>query len=442
MRRSRTRFAKDLGLTDSVLLGVGFIIGSGIFLFPILMASKAGTFSLVAWVIGGIYTILTGLCFAENAQRKPKAGGLYSYAHDAFGDGLGFVTGWSFWIGYLVTITTETVAVSFYLKFFLTSFPDTSRLIIAIIITLALTFFNYRGVKLGGRIEDSFTIGKLIPLLIFVVVGAFLLNSQNYYPLLPSSSDIQPASAIGAVTILALWAYLGIEIITVPDEEIKEAKRTVPRAIVIGVLVVMSIYLLVSAVALGLGHWENFVNSESPLADLFQAATQKYVGAAGGTLMALGGLISIIGALNAVILGASRILFAMSRDGIFPKEFHHLHDKFRTPDRAMALQTILAIALLLALSNITSLASLAVLFTIIPYLFSTLATIKIIRKDRWKTHILHTRLIPFLAVAFSVGLLFYIDPGILFLGLLILGAGVVFYTVEERWFRNTVKTKS
>src|SRR5205814_7528522 len=101
MRKSATKLPQDLGLLDSVLLGIGFIIGSGIFLFPILMAGKAGTFSLLSWVIGGVYTILTGLCFAENASRNPKAGGPYSFAHDSFGNLVGFMTGWTFWIGYV-----------------------------------------------------------------------------------------------------------------------------------------------------------------------------------------------------------------------------------------------------------------------------------------------------------------------------------------------------
>src|SRR3989442_3010688 len=114
MRRTRTHFSKELGLRDSVLLGVGFIIGSGIFLFPILMASMAGTYSLLSLVIGGIYTILTGLCFAENAARIPRAGGLYSYAHQGLGNTIGFLSDCAFWIGYLLTISPETKAIAGY----------------------------------------------------------------------------------------------------------------------------------------------------------------------------------------------------------------------------------------------------------------------------------------------------------------------------------------
>ncbi len=428
MRKVRTKFTKDLGLFDAILLGIGFIIGSGIFLFPIIMASRAGTFSLVAWAIAGIYSILTGLCFAENAQKMPKVGGLYAYAHQSLGNAVGFLTGWSFWIGYWMTIAAETVGVSLYLKFFLPSLPNFTRIIIATLVALILTIVNYRGVRSGGLTGDVLTIGKLAALLIFIIVGLFLIDSQNYYPLLPSDANLLPA--IGSATVFALWAYLGVEIITVPEEEIRDAKRTVPRAIILSVFTVMAMYLLVAGVALGLGPWESYVNSQSPLADIFAAATQRYVGNAGGIVIAAGGLISILGSLNAVILGASRVSYAMARDKLFPTFFNHLHPKFKTPSHAIIIQTILALSLVYVLSDFASLASLTVMFTIIPYLFSCLATIKLIAKTKWRTHVLHTRWTPFLAVAFSAALFYYFQFNVLLLGSGFMLVGLVFYFIS------------
>jgi APA family basic amino acid/polyamine antiporter len=425
MRKIRTKFSKDLGLSDSVLLGIGFIIGSGIFLFPIVMAGVAGTYSLVSWVIAGVYSILTGLCFAENAHKMPKVGGLYAYAHQSFGNTVGFLTGWAFWTGYWMTISTETVATSLYLGFFLPQLPSLSRVLIATILAVILTLVNYRGVKSGGRTEDAFTLGKLIPLLMFAGVGLFLIMPKNYYPLLPPNASLFPA--IGSATIFALWAYLGVEIITVPEEEIKDAKRTVPKAIIISVFMVMGIYLLVASVALGLGRWESFINSQSPLPDLFETATSRYIGPIGGVILAVGGLISILGSLNAVVLGASRISYAMARDRLFPGFLDHLNAKFKTPDRAMLIQSILALSLVYALRDFTTLASLTVLFTIIPYLFSCLATIRLISKAQGKTHVLHTRITPFLAVVFSIALFYYIDWTVLLLGGCFILAGFVLY---------------
>ena len=138
MRRIGTRFSKDLGLRDSVLLGVGFIIGSGIFLFPITMASMAGTYSLLSWVIGGVFTIVTGFCFAENASRIPKAGGLYSYAHQELGNTIGFLAGWSFWIGYWLTISTETTSSTTKRHTSFTKASPSARLTTAILSTSLL----------------------------------------------------------------------------------------------------------------------------------------------------------------------------------------------------------------------------------------------------------------------------------------------------------------
>lgn len=434
MRKVRTKFSKDLGLLDSVLLGIGFIIGSGIFLFPIVMAGVAGTYSLVSWVIAGVYSILTGLCFAENAQKVPRVGGLYAYAHQSFGNTIGFLTGWAFWTGYWMTIATETVGASLYLQFFLPQLSNFWRLLIATLLAVLLTIVNYRGVKSGGRTEDAFTLGKLIPLIMFAVVGLFLIMPKNYYPLLPSNASLFPA--IGSATIFALWAYLGVEIITVPEEEIKDAKRTVPRAIIISVFTVMGIYLLVASVALGLGRWESFINSQSPLPDLFQAATSSFMGSTGGLIMAVGGLISILGSLNAVVLGASRVSYAMAKDRLFPGFFDHLNAKFKTPDRAMLLQSVLALALVYAVRDFETLASLAVLFTIIPYLFSCLATIKLVSKAKGKTNVLHSRITPILAVIFSVGLFYYVGWTALLLGAGFLLAGLGFYLLATRLARG------
>ncbi len=424
MRRTRTRFSKDLGLRDSVLLGVGFIIGSGIFLFPIIMASMAGTYSLVSWVIGGVFTIVTGFCFAENASRIPKAGGLYSYAHQELGNTIGFLAGWSFWIGYWLTISTETKALSLYSAFFLpiSYFNDFSRLLIATAVVIFLTVINYRSVREGAETQDIFTIAKIIPLVIFIAVGVFLIHPQNYYPLLPANVSLAPA--VGSAIILALWAYLGVEIITVPDEEIKDAKRTVPRAILISVLIVMAIYLAVSATALGLAPWSNYVSSKTPLADIFQNATQGTIGNIGGILLAIGGLISIIGSINAVVLGTSRVAYAMARDNLFPSFLNHLHPRFRTPDRAMLLQFILAMVVLYSISDLTKLASLTVLFTIIPYLLSCWATFHLVRRSNWKTRILRTRYTPVIAIIFCIVLFFFVETTVLLLGLAFIVVGL------------------
>jgi amino acid transporter len=427
----KIRFLRGLSFFDSVMLGIGFIIGSGIFLMPLLAAKEAGTYSLVAWLIAGIYCIITSFCFAENAAKLPKAGGLYSYAHEAFGNFIGFITGWTFWLGYWITIATEQWALAWYLKFFLPQLTDFLRVLIAVATGIILTIINFRGVKVSGKVEGGFTIGKLLPLLLFGLVGLLFLNTQNFYPLLPAGKIALPA--IGSATILVLWAFSGAEIITVPEEEIKNARKTVPKAIMISVFTVMAVYLLVSGVFLGISRWENFANSESPLAD----AANIFLGKAGGIILALGGLVSIVGALNAVILASSRISFAMSRDKLFPKSFAKLHKKYRTPYIALFAQMIFASILTFTITDFSTLATLVVFFTIVPYFFSSLAVLRLIKRAKGELHVIKSRIIPIISAVASISLLLlYLNQTLVLsvsFGLLVLG--VIVYLVRKRFLK-------
>jgi len=425
----KIRFVRGLSFFDSVMLGIGFIIGSGIFIMPLLMAQQAGTFSLLAWVIAGIYSMLTAFCFSEAAAKIPKAGGLYSYAHQAFGDGIGFIAGWTFWIGYWITIATETWAIGYYLQFFFPQVALITRVAAAAFVALFLSFINYRGVKVSGDIEDIFTIGKLLPLLLFIVVGLFFIRPQNYFPLIPQ--NISPLPALGSATVLALWAFLGAEIITVPEEEIKNAKKTVPKAILIAAVTVIGIYLLVSAVFLGI-NWQKFATSESPLADAFKEMTSGYLGEFGGIVLAVGALVSIIGALNAVILGSARISYAMSYDKLFPKFFGKLHPKYKTPYVGIIVQTVFALVLTFSLKDFTQLASLAVMFTIIPYTISCLAVLRLIKKSKGEKIILESRIIPLVAVVFSLVLLTRFDPFLLIFGAVFVFIGILFFVFRKK----------
>ena len=425
----KIRFVRGLSFFDSVMLGIGFIIGSGIFIMPLLMAQQAGTFSLLAWVFAGIYSILTAFCFAEAAAKLPRAGGLYSYAHQAFGNGVGFIAGWTFWIGYWITIATEIWAIGYYLQFFLPQVALLTRVMIAAAVAVFLSFINYRGVKISGDIEDIFTIGKLLPLLLFIVVGLFFIQPQNYLPIIPQ--NVSPLPALGSATLLALWAFLGAEIITVPEEEITNARKTVPKAILIAAVTVIGIYMLVSAVFLGI-NWQRFVNSQSPLADAFAAITSGYMGSLGGIIIAVGALVSIIGALNAVILGSARISFAMARDKLFPKFFGKLHPKHKTPYVGIVVQTVFAMILAFSVTNFTELASLAVMFTIIPYTISCLAVLRLIKKAKGDLIVLESRVIPLIAVILSLILLTQFSISLQIFGAAFVFVGVLFFVFRKK----------
>jgi len=387
----RVRLIRGLGYLEAVMLGIGFIVGSGIFIMPLLAAKEAGTFSLVSWVIGGIFSILTGLCFAELAAKVPKAGGPYAYVHRAFGNRTGFIVGWIFWVYYWVTIAGEVLAITLYLQFILPQFNYFLRVFISLVVMIILTVINIRGVKPGSKAENIFTIGKLLSLFLFGIVGLFFVKFSNFYPYLPDGKTV--ISAIGSSTILVLWAYLGAEIITVPEEEIKNAKKNIRKSIMVSIFTTNSLYLLVAFVTLGVVSWTNY-GSYFTLFDI----SKTFMGEIGGYILLIGGLVSIIGALNAVILGCSRIAMAISLDNLFPKPLQHIHKKYRTPDYALVLQTILATILVFVAADFTTAASLSVLLVLVTYLFSCFAVLKLIKRVKGEMLVLESKVAPTISV--------------------------------------------
>jgi amino acid transporter len=329
----RVRLIRGLGYLEAIMLGIGFIVGSGVFIMPLLAAKEAGTLSLFSWIIGGIFSMLTAFCFAELAAKIPKAGGPYAYVHQAFGNATGFMVGWIFWVCYWVTIAGEVLAIALYLQFIFPQLSYFLRILISLIIMIILTAINIKGVKLGSETEDIFTIGKLLPLFLFGIVGLFFVKFSNFYPIIPEGKTM--ISAIGSSTILVLWAYLGVEIITVPEEEIKDAKKNIRKSILVSVLITNSLYLFIAFVTLGVVSWTNYGSYST----LFEVS-KTFMGDVGGYILLIGGLISIIGALNAVILACARIAMAISQDNLFPKPLQHIHKKYKTPDYALILQTI------------------------------------------------------------------------------------------------------
>jgi amino acid transporter len=382
---------RGLGYVEAVMLGIGFIVGSGIFIMPLLAGRQAGTLSLVSWVIGGIFSILTGLCFAELAAKVPGAGGPYTYTHHAFGNTPGFMVGWIFWLYYWVTIAGETLAVALYLQILLPQLTHYILILISIIITVILTIINIKGVKFGGKTEDIFTIGKMFPLIIFIVLGLFFVKFSNFHPYIPEGKTV--LSALGSSTILILWAYLGAEIITVPEEEIKSAKKNIRRAIMVSILITNSLYFLIAFVTLGVMSWTKYGPS-STLVDV----SKIFMSSTGSMIILIGGLISIIGALCAVILACARIAMAISVDNLFPGFLKHINKKYKTPDYALILQTILAIILVLAVQDFQIVASLSILLVLITYLFSCFAVLRLIKKFKGEMFVLESKVVPIISI--------------------------------------------
>lgn len=354
---------KKLNVLDSFCLGVNAIIGSGIFLFPGSLAAAAGPASILAFLVCGILLITVALCYAELASIYKRNGGSYVYAKEAFGPGIGFGVGWMAWVTSVFSWAAVANAVSSYLCHF---YPQCDTWDYQKGIACGIIFFfgllNYRGIKLGGWTVDLFTLGKLIPLILFILVGFFHVSSKNYQPFWGGTGDFSLA------IFLALWPLQGFETTPIAAGETENPRRAIPMAAIGSLLFATLIYVLIQAVAVGV--LPTLASSNKPLAD----AAAVFLGPFGATILALGALISTIGYNAGNALGSPRYLSALAEDHFLPQSLAKAHPRFATPSQAILLTTgvTFVAALFLDFKQLVDISNLAV---ITQYLSTCLAVL-------------------------------------------------------------------
>lgn len=345
-------YARRLGLFSGTMVVIGGIIGAGIFRNPAEVAKRVGSpgLTLLVWVLGGIIALIGAFCFGELGARNPEAGGGYAYLRDGFGPLPAFLYAWTLLLviatgaiaGVAVTFANYTVAL-----FGLTAGWTVPLAIGAI---LLLSFINYRGVEPGAITQNIFTLLKLVPLAVLIVAGLALAHRAGAASI-PQPTEPLPApaglggvvSAVGIALVPILFSYGGWQQANFIGEEILDAPRNLPRAILLGVLAVVTVYLLANVAylkVLGIG---GLAASTAPAAD----AMRLTLGSAGGTLIAAGIAVSTFGFLNLVILVSPRVYQAMAADGLFFPAMARLHPRYRTPATAIGFQALWGIILTL-----------------------------------------------------------------------------------------------
>jgi APA family basic amino acid/polyamine antiporter len=326
---------------------IGGIIGAGIFLNPAIVAQRvhSSAFILTAWIIGGGIALVGALAFAELGARRPQAGGGYIYLTEAFGPLAAFLYGWTF----LFIINSggiAAVAVTFArysVDLFGVSTIYIKPLAVALLVTLAAV--NYFGIRSGSITQNIFTVLKLAALAVLIFVGVFLARGGAQAT--PPSETIHGfgvVRALGVALIPVLFAYGGWQYSNNIASEIVDPERTLPRALGIGIAVVIAVYVLANVAylrALGPG---GLATSLAPAADTMRVV----VGPIGAAVMGVGIIVSTIGFVNTGILSAPRMLQAMSADGLFFRFASRLHHKYRTPTGGIVIQAAWAVALALS----------------------------------------------------------------------------------------------
>jgi amino acid transporter len=328
---SSPKLVRGIRRWDIVAVALNGIIGAGIFGIPSESFKSAGVYSIAAFAACAIVIALIVLCFAEVSSRFETTGGPYLYAREAFGPIAGFEVGWLLWLARLTAFAANLNLLVEYLGFFWPA--ATTGLIRASIITfivLSLTAVNLIGVRDAARASNIFTIGKLIPLAVFIGLGLFFLEPANFQSTAPPS-----IGSFSSAVLLLIYAFSGFEIAVIPAGEVQDPRRNLPMAMLTALVVITIIYILIQIVCVGT--LPELGASTRPLAD----AATAFLGRAGASFIAIGALISISGNLNVLVLAASRLPFALAEQGELPRAFAAIHPRFHTPHVGITLTAML-----------------------------------------------------------------------------------------------------
>jgi amino acid transporter len=351
---------------DVVALMVNGIIGGSIFALPSKLYALTGAYSLFVFAAAAFLIGLLTLCLAEVSSRFTETGGDYLYAREAFGPNFGFAIGWLFLLRGLSAFAFICNVMVSYVGFFWP--PANAGLPRALIMTgivATLAIINTIGVSRAAIACDILTIGKLIPLLLFVAVGLFFIQPQNYsFGTFPSSESFSKAVA------LAFVPFAGFEGVMMVTGEIREPRRNLLFALPIALVVTTILYLSLQAICIGTVN--ELSASETPLAD----ASNRFIGAAGATLISAGVLISAIGTLSQILLISPRLLFAMAERKQVPEIVSRTHQSFHTPHVAIVLTAVISLTLalsgtftyLVTINGITKLILFATVCVVLPAL--------------------------------------------------------------------------
>jgi basic amino acid/polyamine antiporter, APA family len=339
---------KKLTFFDVTNLLVGAIVGADIYVVASLGCQYLGPASLVAWIAAGVIAIIIALNFAECATLVPRVGGAYAYAREVWGDFAGFVVGWALWLAEAAALAVFPVAFVRYLTFFFPSLTFAEGAIVKLVFIASITYVNIRGTKLAGRANDVLTIAKLSPLLLLIVAGLSYMafnpaqTNANFVPFAPLGF-----SHFGQALVLIFWAYAGFELAGIPSNEVENPTRTIPKAIIVGMAIVTLFYLLTNFVIIGVVNWTSLQVDPAPLATAGSVvfSLTPTLALVGGLILGVGALISVSGSDESGTLSTSRLSYAISLDGLFPRFFSDLHASYDTPYKSLIAQAMLALGL-------------------------------------------------------------------------------------------------
>ena len=440
---SDEELAKDLGLLSALTIGVGTMIGAGIFVLPGQAAAAAGPAVALSFVIGGVISLFTALSASELGTAMPKAGGSYYYVNHALGPLFGSIAGWGNWMGLAFASAFYTLGFGKYLATFvpmpvlaLGPVALSEFQIGALLAGAAFISVNYIGAKETGGIQVVIVTLLVGILTVFSILGVMQADLSTVQPFFPPETG--GASAIMPATGLVFVSFLGFAKITTVAEELKNPGRNLPLAVVGSVLIVTVMYAIIMVVLMGVINWRQLGPefTETPVLDVADIAFGTFgLASVGVGLLTFAGLLATASSANASILASSRINFAMGRDKLISTKLNAIHPRFATPYRSIAVTGGL-ILLFIVIGDVKTLAKAGSVLHLIVYGLLNVALIVMRTADVEEYQPEFTvplyPIVPILGAITSFGLIAFMEPIEIGLSMLFVAGGIIWYFAYAR----------
>ncbi|MFB6224402.1 MAG: amino acid permease [Haloarcula sp.] len=432
---SDDELAKDIGPLAALTIGVGTMIGAGIFVLPRTAISQAGSFAILAFTLGGAIALLTAFSASELGTAMPKSGGAYYYVNHALGPMFGSIAGWANWLGLAFASAFYMVGFGQYIQqiFGLTSAVGLGPIELDAVKLIALAgaslfiMVNYIGAKETGRLQNIIVVVLVAILTVFTIYGGLRADPANLPPTAGFSDTM-------AVTGIIFVSYLGFVQITSVAEEIQNPGANLPRAVIGSVLLVTAVYALV-LLTMAAAVEPGFINALPTEQIAVVEVAQILLGPIGAIAMLLGGLLATASSANASILASSRINFAMGRDGIVSESLNEIHPRFSTPYRSIAITGGL-ILLFIAAGTVETLASMGSVLHLIIYGLLNVALIVMREAETAEYDPDYTvplyPIVPIIGMLTSLGLIVFLPPVAIGLSGVLVAGAIVWYFVYAR----------
>lgn len=422
---------RALGRWDLTAIGINQVIGGAIFLAPSQVAAQIGAWSWIGFVLAGAASLLVALCFAEVGSRFESTGGPYLYTRAAFGRFAAFEVGWMQWFTRVSSQASIVNGMALALGFYWPRVTGgAGRASLITLVTLALAAVNVRGIRQSSWVVNALTIGKLVPLGLFIAAGIFFVDSSRLIP-----SGALGAAQASAAALLLIFIYGGYDVVPVPAGEATDPRRHVPFALVMTILAVTAVMTLAQIVALGT--LPNLPASRTPLAD----SAYLFMGSAGALVIGIGSVVSMTGNNAGQVLTGSRMLFALAEHRELPAFFGRIHPVFRTPANAVVFTSVVALGLALSGSFVV-LATASAIARLITYTGVCASTL-VLRQPRFAATVKPATfvapfgpVIPVLAILVSLAILAGASRVQLIGGAAALAAGAALFVFNDKFART------